>query len=217
MAFRDKLSLGKQLRIEQVHTIAERDAIATPQDGAVIRVDTGTEIQFQWYDLTTTSWKALGSATQRIVQELVVPTAQNVLPDLTYTPFDVNAIIVTVNGSAVDTIAGSGIGVSGQAVTVTAGTLGYNIETSDRVTYRYETEDTGLVIEVLTITAQNTIANLSSAPADSNLVEIIFNGQVFDTLGGSGFNLSGQAVTAVPATLGTNVETTDRIVARYTI
>lgn len=72
-----------------------------------------------------------------------------------------------------------------------------------------------LVKEVLAVTAQNAITDLTNAPADGNDVTYFVNGVTVDVLAGSGITLAGQTATVVPATLGYNIETTDRVVASY--
>ena len=63
-------------------------------------------------------------------------------------------------------------------------------------------------------TALNTIAALSFAPSPTNSLVLIVNHLEYTPLDGS-FSVSGTAVTWIPGVAGFNLETTDKVVARY--
>lgn len=71
--------------------------------------------------------------------------------------------------------------------------------------------------ELLTVTALNTVGNLSFAPASNAVVNLFVNGESFDTFGGANapFSISGQAITWSATNARMALETTDRVVARY--
>jgi Protein of unknown function (DUF2793) len=106
-------------------------AVEIPADGMlVMNVATNKLRQFD-----ATVWATPIGSTE--IVELLAPTAQNTIPNLSAVPVDVNDITFYVNGMTVDTLAGSGISVAGQAVTVTPATLGFDVETTDRVVAKY--------------------------------------------------------------------------------
>lgn len=70
-----------------------------------------------------------------------------------------------------------------------------------------------LVQELLTITATNTINNLTFAPKNVNQVLFFVNRTIVTTL--DGITVAGQAITVTPATLGYDIETTDTVIAYY--
>lgn len=72
-----------------------------------------------------------------------------------------------------------------------------------------------LFAELLTITALNTINDLTKTPSSTTSIEFIVNGLSEDTFANSGFSVTGKAITVNATNLRYNVETTDRIVARY--
>jgi len=71
--------------------------------------------------------------------------------------------------------------------------------------------------ELLTVTALNTVSNLSFVPANSGIINLIVNGESFDSFGGANapFSVSGQAITWSAANAKMALETTDRVIARY--
>lgn len=75
--------------------------------------------------------------------------------------------------------------------------------------------------ELLSITAQNTVANLTKTPVSTSTIQFIFNETNYDTFGGAdapfSVNLGTKAVTYNPASTrtGVSLDTTDRLVARY--
>lgn len=72
--------------------------------------------------------------------------------------------------------------------------------------------------EPLVPTAQNTLPNLAQAPADVTVVRIVVNGVTIDNFANSGISVSGAgAITVNSGNLGYNIETTDRIIAYYTV
>lgn len=77
-----------------------------------------------------------------------------------------------------------------------------------------------LQIEQLTVFSLNNLSPLSNVPNDPTKVELVINGQVIDSLGGSSaaFSISGGVNISWSATNGGySLETTDRVVARYFI
>jgi hypothetical protein len=70
-----------------------------------------------------------------------------------------------------------------------------------------------LVLETLTVTALNTINNLSFVPKNVNQVLFYVNRTVVTPL--DGITVVGQAITVTPATLGYDIETTDTVYAYY--
>ncbi|TFI51023.1 hypothetical protein BLD44_028520 [Mastigocladus laminosus UU774] len=68
--------------------------------------------------------------------------------------------------------------------------------------------------EPLTVTALNTVSNLTYTPVASNLVVLYING-VQENSYGSAFTVSGKSVTINPTNLKYNVATTDVVVAVY--
>lgn len=80
-----------------------------------------------------------GGNVGRLVVERVTVSGTNTLSNLTYTP-DVSANVqLSVNGKLEDTLSGSGLTVSGKALTWTAATIGYSCLTSFRVVAQYTT------------------------------------------------------------------------------
>lgn len=68
--------------------------------------------------------------------------------------------------------------------------------------------------ELVTVTAQNTLANLTKPPVVSSTIALFVNGEAFDSFSGA-FSLSGQALTWSSSNAGMVLDTTDRVVARY--
>jgi len=85
---------------------------------------------------------------------------------------------------------------------------------------RNVTQDPGgsgkVYTEKLNVTAQNTIADLAKTPTATSNVMLYINGVVYDTFATASFSVSGKAITWSAANSGFNVETTDRVVAKYT-
>ena len=69
--------------------------------------------------------------------------------------------------------------------------------------------------ELLTVTAQNTISDLTSGPVDPG-VKLYINGDVAHVRAGD-FTMAGNSITWLPASAGYNVETTDTVVAEYAV
>lgn len=73
--------------------------------------------------------------------------------------------------------------------------------------------------EKLTITAQNTLPNLSKTPVSSSTVELMVWGVSYDALGGGTayftVNTTTKALTWSATNAGFNIDTTDYVVARY--
>lgn len=68
--------------------------------------------------------------------------------------------------------------------------------------------------EILTVSATNTIGNLSQVPVDGNAVMLFINGQLRPN--GVDYNIVGQNVNWIPGNpSGLNVLTTDRVIAFY--
>lgn len=83
------------------------------------------------------TWEDL-PASEVEVAEILAPTAQNTIPDLSQATSDVDTVKIVVNGNTIDNLAGSGIEVTAAGVvTVTPATLGYNIEIGDRIIAYY--------------------------------------------------------------------------------
>jgi len=75
---------------------------------------------------------------------------------------------------------------------------------------------TRIQVDILTVTALNTVSNLSRLPSGS-LVLYYVNGQVVDAKNpGSGISIAGQIATVAPVTLGYNLAVTDTVEAMYT-
>lgn len=72
------------------------------------------------------------------------------------------------------------------------------------------------VVEQLTVTGQNAIANLTFTPTTTANVLLIVNRAVYETLGTAAFSVSGRTITWSAANAGFNIETTDRVIASYT-
>lgn len=69
------------------------------------------------------------------------------------------------------------------------------------------------VQEQLTVTATNTISNLTFTPKNVNQVLFFVNRTIVTTL--DGITVAGQSVTVTPVTLGYSIETTDTVIAWY--
>lgn len=71
--------------------------------------------------------------------------------------------------------------------------------------------------EFLTVTALNTVSGLSFVPSGTAIVELVVNGESFDSFGGANapFSVSGQAIIWNAVNARMPLETTDRVVARY--
>ena len=73
-----------------------------------------------------------------------------------------------------------------------------------------------LITEELNVTDLNIISNLTQTPNINNNIEVIVNGQVFNYVGSSlPFTISGLTITWLPAIAGFDLETTDKIIAKY--
>ncbi|MBD2492480.1 hypothetical protein [Aulosira sp. FACHB-615] len=72
-----------------------------------------------------------------------------------------------------------------------------------------------LFTEVLTVTALNTINDLTKTPSTNNNVHLIVNGVIVSAIA-SHFSISGKAITWSANNAGFNLETTDTVVALYT-
>ncbi|NEP10848.1 MAG: hypothetical protein F6K14_11670 [Symploca sp. SIO2C1] len=70
--------------------------------------------------------------------------------------------------------------------------------------------------ELLTITATNTLANLTKTPDVTANVLLIVNGVVYSTLGNGEFSLAGKVLNWIPNNAGFSLEVTDKVVAQYT-
>lgn len=95
---------------------------------------TVTPAAFARFGWNGTAWVPdVAPTAQGSVVETLVPTAQNTLPNLGNVPLAGASIKFFVNG----VYAPAGITVTGVAVTVASGTLGFNIETYDSVVAEY--------------------------------------------------------------------------------
>jgi hypothetical protein len=70
------------------------------------------------------------------------------------------------------------------------------------------------VEELRTVTALNTLQALSFAPAPANSLVLVVNHLEYSPLDGA-FTVTGTAVTWIPGVAGFNLETTDKVVAKY--
>jgi hypothetical protein len=72
--------------------------------------------------------------------------------------------------------------------------------------------------ELLTVTATNTVSALSKTPDLTANVQLVVNGQSVDNFGGANapFSVSGKNITWNAVNAGYILETTDRVIARYT-
>lgn len=68
--------------------------------------------------------------------------------------------------------------------------------------------------EALTVTAQNTLANLTKTPISASTLELLLNGESFNSLSGA-FSVSGKTITWNAVTAGVTIETTDGVFVRY--
>ncbi len=73
-----------------------------------------------------------------------------------------------------------------------------------------------LVVERVTVTSTNTLANLTYTPDVPSNVQLSVNGKLEDTLSGSGLSISGKTFTWTAGTVGYNCLTSFRVVAQYT-
>lgn len=80
------------------------------------------------------------SGNGRFVMEATTPTGTNTLPDLAKTPI-VGTLRAFVNGQHIDTLSGSGFTHTGKVLTWTAATVGFSVETADRVVVEYQSFD----------------------------------------------------------------------------
>ena len=69
-------------------------------------------------------------------------------------------------------------------------------------------------VDVLTIATLNTVPNLSRLPIAGSNVTLVVNGESFDSANGA-ITYSGQSVTWVLGVAGMPLDTTDRVIARY--
>lgn len=76
-----------------------------------------------------------------------------------------------------------------------------------------------LFSEMLTVTATNTISSVTKTPSDTTVFWLEINNLIYDTFGSSSayysVNASTKALTWSSINAGFNVETTDRVIARY--
>ena len=70
--------------------------------------------------------------------------------------------------------------------------------------------------ELLTVTALNTVSNLTNTPDDLANLTLFVNGQAVDSLGGTNFTVAGLVITLIPAGIGYDIAPGDRVVASYT-
>jgi hypothetical protein len=74
--------------------------------------------------------------------------------------------------------------------------------------------------EQLTVTATNTLSNVTKTPINANVFTLAINGVTYDTFGGGAarvsVNLSTKAVTWSSSNAGFSIDTTDRVIAEYT-
>ena len=98
---------------------------------AGVTVPAGGAVSFVW---SGTAWLAAPVASVA-VREVLSVTAQNTIANTVGTPSASKPIDFYVNGSRVRN--GNGLAVVGQAVTVTAATLGFNVATTDDVEIAY--------------------------------------------------------------------------------
>lgn len=73
-----------------------------------------------------------------------------------------------------------------------------------------------LVVEQVTVSSTNTLANLTYTPDVPSNVQLSVNGKLEDTLGGSGLSIAGKVLTWTAGTIGYNCLTSFRVVAQYT-
>lgn len=75
-----------------------------------------------------------------------------------------------------------------------------------------------VVVEQLTVSGTNTIANLSYTPTAATNVILFVNGVAVNAFGGASapFSISGVAITWDAGDAGYSVETTDQVIAHYT-
>lgn len=73
-----------------------------------------------------------------------------------------------------------------------------------------------LVVERLTVSSTNTLADLTYTPDTAANVQITVNGKNEDTLSGSGLSISAKTLTWTAGTIGYNCLTTFRVIAQYT-
>lgn len=73
------------------------------------------------------------------------------------------------------------------------------------------------VIEIVTVTALNTLANLSQTPSNPQELLLYVNGQANDGLANGSFTVAGQAVNWNAAQAGFALDPVDRVVAVYSV
>lgn len=102
------------------------------------------------------------------------------------------------------------------AVNTASASDGEVLSLLDSATGEVEFVDINETVELLTVTAQNTITDLTVAPTNLNSLKVFVNGIMVDNLASSGIavDIAG-VITVTPADLGYNIETTDRVVAYY--
>lgn len=150
------IALGAGLRIEQHRaltinqtTAAQTATLPAPTDSTVIFALQVTNIgtaALTMYGTTLTShtsatfywdgtqWTTVVAASSMPTIQTLTPTAQNTIPNVTTAPRAGSPAQFFVNGDFV----ASGLAMSAAgAITATAATVGYNIETTDRVTVVY--------------------------------------------------------------------------------
>lgn len=72
-----------------------------------------------------------------------------------------------------------------------------------------------VIYELKTVTAVNTVNNLSKSPVSNADVLLVVNGKTEDGMAGGAFTVSGQAVAWNASNAGYSLATTDRVVAVY--
>lgn len=77
------------------------------------------------------------------------------------------------------------------------------------------TADGRMKVELLTVTATNTISDLSLTPVAAGEVLLSVNGKTEDGAAGGAFSVSGKAITWSAVNAGYSVATTDRVIAFY--
>lgn len=123
---------------------------AYTMDGSDIDFDFG--IRFEFKDLPANAIRAVkqkvnddvASAKGYVYSESVTITTQNTLPDTTFQTSDTATLQVIVNGKVEDTLGATpviGASTANKQLTWNATNAGYNLDTTDRVVYRYLTKE----------------------------------------------------------------------------
>ena len=93
------------------------------------------------YRWNTHQWPDEITPIAGIIANLIIdektPTGTNTIPDLTYEPVDVTKVFMEVNGEDLVYGPARDFSILGQAVTVYPANIGYNIETTDMVIFKY--------------------------------------------------------------------------------